>query len=112
MMIEKTVYDYLSQVIDVPVYMEEPKNKPDTFVVIEKTGSSKENYIEESTFALQSYATTLFKAAELNVLVKKAMDDLIVCPEVSRSKLNSDYNFTDDSTKRYRYQAIYDIVHY
>ena len=31
---------------------------------------------------------------------------------VSASRLNSDYNFTDTTTKRYRYQAVYDLVYF
>ena len=49
---------------------------------------------------------------EINEEVKAAMDEIIVLPEISRSKLNSDYNFTDTEKKRYRYQAVYDITHY
>ena len=49
---------------------------------------------------------------ELNELVKEAMDDIVVLDEISRSALNSDYNFTDVTTKRHRYQAVYDLVFY
>ena len=31
---------------------------------------------------------------------------------ISRVELNSDYNFTDTSTKRYRYQAVYNFIYY
>ena len=30
---------------------------------------------------------------------------------IFKSSLNSDYNFTDTSTKKYRYQAVYDIYY-
>ncbi|MCD8207829.1 MAG: hypothetical protein LUD72_07820, partial [Bacteroidales bacterium] len=79
---------------------------------IEKTGSGRENHINSSTFAVQSYATSMYNAAELNEQVKGLLDDLINLPEVTASRLNSDYNFTDTSSKRYRYQAVYDITHY
>jgi hypothetical protein len=49
-MIEKTVLNYLSEkLVDIPVYMEHQKNDPQTFVILEKTGSSRENYIKRST---------------------------------------------------------------
>lgn len=111
-MIEKIVLDYLKEVLDVPVYMEEPTNKPESFVVLEKTGSSRTNFIYESTLALQSYATSLYLSAKLNEKVKSAMDNIIELNSITKSSLNSDYNFTDTTTKRYRYQAIYDIKHY
>ena len=31
---------------------------------------------------------------------------------VSRAALNTDYNYTDTVTKRYRYQAVYDFIYY
>ena len=52
----------------------------------------------------------MLNAAVLNDKVKKAMDKMIELPEISSCKLNSDYNFTDTETKRYRYQAVYNIV--
>ncbi len=141
-MIEKTILDYLNgqiyqkvslptadaaefvlaesilgdvdgyELIPVPVYMEVPETPPDVFVTIEKTGSGRENHINSATFAVQSYAETKFKAAELNDQVKTLLDDLITLPEVTASRLNSDYDFTDNTSKRYRYQAVYDIYHY
>ena len=54
----------------------------------------------------------MFEAAKLNEKIKNLMYDLTTISEVSKVKLNSDYNFTDTETKRYRYQAIFDIYHY
>lgn len=111
-MIEMTVLSYLKAALNVPVYMEVPEDPETTFVVVQKTGSSKTNYIYSATFAIQSYTGSLLGAAELNEQVKAAMDDIIVLDEISRSELNSDYPFTDESEKRYRYQAVYDLFHY
>lgn len=111
-MIEKTILDYLNDRLDVPVYMERPEGDIDSLVVLEKTGASVFNHIKSATFAVQSYAASLYEAALLNEEVKSAMDNLISIANISRSRLNSDYNFTDTSTKDYRYQAVYDIVYY
>lgn len=110
-MIEKTIYDYLNSCMDVPVYMEKQDAMPETYVLIEKTGSSVSNYIYSATFAIQSYSTSMYNASELNEIVKEKMDDLITLPNISKSSLNSDYNFTDTQTKKYRYQAVYDIYY-
>ena len=111
-MIEKIILNYLKSVLDCPVYMEEPKDKPDKFVLIQTTGASRVHYIYSATVTLQSYDKTLLKAAELNEAVKNAMFGIITCPEVASSRLNSDYNFTDVTTKRYRYQAVFELIHY
>lgn len=108
-MIEKEVLDYLNNVLDVPAYMEKPEKEPTEYVLIEKTGSSGENLIYSATFALRSYADSLYLAAKLNEKVKKAMDNIIVLDTISDSKLNTDYNFTDTTKKKYRYQAVYDL---
>lgn len=111
-MIEKVVLDYLSGALSVPVSMEVPEDRPGTFVVVEKTGSSRENRVNRATLAIQSYAPTLYEAAALNEQVKQAMDGLPGLPQVGAARLNSDYNFPDTSTKTYRYQAVYDLTHY
>lgn len=111
-MIEKIVIDYLGQMLDVPVYMERPEKTPEKYVIVEKTGSSREHFIKSATFALKSYADSLLHAAELNEKVKDAMDAIIRLDVVCRSELNSDYNYTDPTAKAYRYQAVYDLVHY
>jgi hypothetical protein len=51
-------------------------------------------------------------AAELNEEVKAVMEDLIARDDIVMVDLNSDYNYTDNTTKEYRYQAVYQITHY
>lgn len=112
-MIEKIVLDYLSEKMDCKVYMEEPEDKLDKYVLLEKTGSSEtEGGINTAVLAVQSYGSTLYEAAKLNYAVKAAMRDMIVLPQIVRCRLNSDYNYTDTQTKRYRYQAVFDIYYY
>lgn len=111
-MIEKILLNYLNSKLTVPVVMEEPADKPESFVVIQKTGSSRVNYIFSATIAVQSYGASLLKAAELNEAVKDAMLNIIEVGEVASCRLNSDYNFTDSQTKRYRYQAVFELTHY
>lgn len=110
-MIEETILNWLQKNLDVPVYMEEPSEKPETFVLIEKTGASRDNWINHATIAVQSYAISMYEAAKLNELVKKTLDAIVQLDEVGASTLNSDYNFTDTTTKRYRYQCIYDLTY-
>lgn len=109
-MIEVTILDYLKTKLSVPVVMEKTTDKE--FVLLEKTGSGRNDYINNSTFAIQSYSDSLYKAALLNEKVKEAMEDIIALNEVCSCELNTDYNFTDTQTKQYRYQAVFDIVHY
>lgn len=110
-MIEKTVLDYLSDKLTVPVYMEVPEDVPASYVIIEKTGGGMENQIWTATLAIKSYAASLFNAATLNDAVIDAMLGITDDTNVSKCGLNSDYNFTDTRTKEYRYQAVFDLVY-
>lgn len=111
-MIEITVLDYLKKELDVDVLMEHKPDMSKEYVLIEKIGSSRENYIEHATIALKSVSDSLYGAAKLNEEVKKRMEDIVKLNQISKSKLNSDYDFTDPTTKKYRYQAIYDLVYF
>lgn len=110
-MIEKIVFDYLRNNVGIPVYMEMPVDPPEELVLIEKTGSGEENHIQSAVFAIQSYGASLLRAAYINEMVKDAMRDIIVLPEISRVDLNSDYNYTDTRTKKYRYQAVIGLIY-
>jgi len=111
-MIEVEMKQFLDGHLSVPSYFERPKDPPKRYVLFEKTGSSKRNYLPESTFAFQSYAESMYEAAKLNEEVKEAVEDLIILDKISKIKLNSDYNYTDTEAKSYRYQAVFDIKHY
>ena len=110
-MIETILLEFLKSRLGVPVYMEVPEKDLDVFVVLEKTGSSKVNHIPSATIAAQSYGKSLYEAAKLNEQVKDAIESAIELDEISAVRLNSDYNFTDTATKRYRYQALYVITY-
>ena len=111
-MIEVIVKDYLKSKLEVPVLLEEPEETVEEFVLLEKTGSGEQDYINSATLAGQSYAGSLAGAAMLNEDVKAAMKGITVLDSISKSKLNSDYNWTDTQTKRYRYQAVYNFIYY
>ena len=116
-MIEKIILDYLNRCITesalgIKAYMERPANKPSSYVLIEKTGGGEDNHIKHSTLAIQSIGKTLYDAASLNESIKDFMRGAISLNEVAKVEINSDYNYTDTSTKEYRYQAVFDLTHY
>lgn len=118
-MIEKKLISYLIDKTSAGsnVYAERPNETPEKYILIEKTGSSVENMIMSSTIAIQSISDSMqggsmLDAMDLNEDVKEAMACLEEESDIVMVRLNSDYNFTDDSTKEYRYQAVYDVTHY
>lgn len=111
MIIEEIVKKHLDKMLSVPV-----KVKKDTdlneYVLIEKTGGGKEDFIFSATIAIQSYGPLLLDAALLNEEVKTAMESLTDHDQVTKCDLNSDYHFPDTSIKAERYQAVFNIRHY
>ena len=88
-MIEEIVFNYLKNTLNVPV-----------------------TFTNTATFFIQSYSSSKYKASLLNEKVKDAMYDLIELDEITSLHLNSDYDYTDTTTKKYRYQAVFDIGYF
>lgn len=110
-MIETIICNYLTQKLGVPVKPEKPAQPYDKMVFVERTGG-RGKWIKQTTVALQSYAASMYEAAKLNDEVIDAMLDIIELDEIIKIDLNQNYNFTDTTTKQYRYQAVFDISHY
>lgn len=111
-MIEKTVISYLNNKLSVPVYMgEKPTNKPQEYVVVNLMDSGRTNQIDAVTFSIESYSTSLQKAAELNVLVKNAMFDIVSVNGISSSKCGGGSQNIDTETKTYAYECIFNLIY-
>ena len=111
MIIEKKIYDYLKKKLPVHVGMERPQNPPESYVIIERVGGYESNFVSQATIAIKSIAPTLFRAASLDHDVVTAMRDFATVDNVSSCTLNADTNFTDTTTKEYRYQSTYIITY-
>ncbi|MGI6721064.1 MAG: hypothetical protein ACOX4I_00685 [Anaerovoracaceae bacterium] len=109
-MVEATVIEYLSRSISAPVYVEMPDGESE-FVLIEKIGRKKRDWIITDAFMFQSYAGSLARAIEIDEAVQEAMDKFAETPGISACRLSSNYNFTDTRYKKYRYQCTYEITH-
>lgn len=114
-MIEKIIYDYLNSLDELPVavYTEVPETRPSRFYLIERTGEIITDRIQTATIAIKSHGDSLYDAIDLNNKVVTAMlNGLITLDSISGVKLNSAYNFTDTTTKTYRYQAVFVVTYY
>lgn len=112
MIIEKLILDYLIESIGSDVYIETPDPMPSEYIVLEKTGSSEVDRMNSAVIAIQSISDkSLFRAAEINEAVKKAMQHITDSTAITSCELNTDYNYTNTSTKQYRYQAIFNLFY-
>lgn len=110
MIIEQVIYNYLSEALDVPVYTNKPSDAPGAYVLIDRIAGGMSNYVSSASFAIQSYADSLLDACELNERVKESMLNIITLDMISSVAIESDYNFTDTTKKKFRYQSTYGLV--
>lgn len=115
MVVEAKIIEYLSghQSISVPVYGDTPMGAvPDAYILVQKTGSTSRDHIHTAMVAVQSITSgSKADAASLNETVITAMRGLPAAKNIFACRLNSDYDFTDTSTKQHRYQAVFDITY-
>ena len=112
-MIEDTIKNYLDYHLSAPVYISTPKDKPEEYFVLEKTGGGIDNKIRQATITVQAYAKTYYKASLLIDQANAAMlDGLITLDQISDVEMNGSYDYTDTTTKKPRYQSIFVVTHY
>lgn len=111
-MIEEMVIQYLAAALNIDVFGQLPGNREGEYLIVEKTGGSSVNHIRSAVLAIQSYAGSIFLAAQLNERVRSAMLRITELREIADCQLNSEYNFTNPTTKQPRYQAVYDLHYY
>lgn len=114
--IEATIIAYLTEHDDVsyPVYGDTPPgDTPSSYHLVQKTGNSAHDHLHTAQIVIQSVTTeSKLTAAAMNETVVSAMADFAASESsVSACRLNSDYDFTDTTTKRYRYQAVFDVTY-
>lgn len=102
----------MTAITGIPVYVDVPSEPPESYIVIERTGGGEEEHIRSAMIAIQSYGMSRLQAATLHENVLSAMHGLITLDNVSACNVNSEYDFTDTETKRYRYQAVFDVIYY
>ena len=110
-MIEIIVKEHLERQLQVPVYLEYPTNPPERFVVLKKADSGRDNFIDSAVFVADSYAESMYEAAQLNSGAVAALDSLADLDAVGKSERGGDYAFPDIKNKRYRYQAVQTVYY-
>lgn len=116
-MIEQIVLEYLTEHMDVPVFMELPEvpsedypTMPERFILLEKVGGGLNDHIDSGSVAVQSYSlNSLYEAACLDEEMRAVMFGILELDDISEVRLASNYNHTDVRTKRYRYQSVFEF---
>ena len=110
MLIEKTVIRYLEQKLNInEVYAEIPEEMPKRFIVVGIVDRGKTNHIDAATIELMSYANDKLGAAELDELVRNAMEQIIELDSIFSSRLGGGGDEQDTALKKYRYRSYYNL---
>lgn len=111
-MIEEILIKLLTAALGVSVYVMRPEELPaGRFVVLDRIGTTRENYVTGYTIAVQSYGASALDAAELNEEVIDAMEQNVLADSrFARVHLSNSQMQTDTVRKRARYQSTFDIV--
>lgn len=109
-MIEADVIARLKSVLMVPVSASVPKNRPDRFVTVERTGGPLDAFRDLPQFAVQAWGKSVVDASSLADEVRQALPDLINLPNVADVTIGSTYNYPDPDSGQARYQTVFDLV--
>ncbi|MFQ9761826.1 MAG: hypothetical protein ACLRYE_00760 [Gemmiger formicilis] len=110
-MIETTVLNFLSGKLRVPVLAEVPRS-PRQLCRGGKDRRRTQHRPEAGHCGRCRATADALQAARLDDDVVEAMAELATLTGVGACRLVRDYNFTDTANRRYRYQAVFEIVYY
>ena len=108
--IERTVAKRLMAETGVKAVLEVPAKRPEEFISVELTGSTGSRFTQRRTLAVQSWAKTRRRAAEISGLVEQAVPALEDEPEVFSPVATATYRFPDPDSEQERYQTTVELT--
>ena len=93
------------------VYAQVPKNRPDRFVTVERTGGEVIDLIDHPIIAIQTWAKTQAQAESDSLAIRLEAMLLNLPSGVHSMRVNSGpYKFYDEDSDMPRYQTLYDVT--
>lgn len=112
-MIQQIIRDYLvAELETVPVYMEQPKNVPTEWVLIELADSGKTNHICAATLFIRCQAQSMYAAAALSEDVKDLMFNAIQLDAISGVRIGGERSGIDTTNHIYQYDLTFNLYFY
>lgn len=103
--IERVAAQRLMDATGIKAVLEVPKSRPSEFISVEMTGGSGDRFVRTASLAVQSWAKTRKRAAEIARLVEEATPDIADEPNVFRAVANGSYRWPDPDSGHKRYQT-------
>lgn len=104
--VERVVAQRLMGATGIKAVLEVPEDRPTEFISVEMTGGTRERLcIQHASLAVQSWAQTRQRAAEIARLVEHAAPGLTEEPNIFRAVANGTYRWPDPDSRQARYQT-------
>ena len=104
--VERVVAQRLMGATGIKAVLEVPEDRPSEFISVEMTGGTRERLcIQHASLAVQSWAQTRQRAAEIARLVERATPALTEEPNIFRAVANGTYRWPDPDSRQARYQT-------
>lgn len=108
--IERVVAKHLMDTIGIRTVLEIPKERPDEFVSVEMTGGSGSRFVRHAVLAVQSWAKTRKRAAEMARSVEMAVYDLVDEANIFDAMPINSYRWPDPDSRQERYQTTVELI--
>lgn len=104
--VERIVAQRLMSATGIKAVLEVPDDRPDEFISVEMTGGTRERMcIRRASLAVQSWAQTRLRAAEIARLVEQTTPSLADEQNIFRAVANGTYRWPDPDSGQARYQT-------
>ena len=104
--VERVVAQRLMGATGIKAVLEVPEERPDEFISVEMTGGTGDRFIRRASLAVQSWAQTRQRAAEISRLVEAAVSGIADAEQnVFRAVATGSYRWPDPDSGQARYQT-------
>lgn len=107
---ERLVATHVMDVTGFKTVLEVPEMRPAEFVSVERVGGPAGPFSESPRFAVQSWAKTRKRAAEMDKAVRNALFSLMTLDCVFGVEVNSSNRWPDPQSGHERYQTVVTVT--
>lgn len=87
-----------------------PKNRPDRFITVERTGGQIDTFRDLPNLAIQVWGRSVAECEDLSNLLRRQLPELVEVPEIAKVSLGSTYNWPDPDSGQSRWQTVVSLT--
>ena len=110
--IERFVAAKVAETTGLKCVLEVPEIRPGEFVSVQRTGGPEKRFSSSPTLAVQSWAKTRRRAAEIAMTVRNALMGLMAFDCVFAVEIEKTYRWPDPESGHERYQTVVNMTIY